>query len=455
MDFKFKKDESKHKEFIYDRGILFIFLLIFGTYLIYVFYTPHFVRQHDSRNFFAPEYGGHFGYIGYIFNNKALPNVNPTEYWCFYNPPLFYIISATILRILSHFSIEIGSGLEFLQVVSAVYTIIFIHYTYRILNELNIKKLTYIIMFFIGVSPAIVFLSGSLNNDMLSIMLSTIALYRAIEWYENDKMSNLIIIAITIGLAMMTKISSALIAIIIAVIFLMKVIKVLRETEDVKGELKKYIINFSIFAIIALPIGLWFPIKNYIKYDVPFTYIQSVDLDNDSNISKYSVFERFFKYGPNTFEKSNEIQMDKEYKEYNIFITTIKSFILDERVEVEENGVLKNTISIMLYYTIFISILFVINYIYLIYYSIKNNTHDKWLYVFSLLFIIETISYIKFCFDFPFTFTMNFRYIVPTLICFGYVMGKASEDNKILLNINSFSLGIYSALCVLMITNLL
>lgn len=433
----------------------FALILIFGTYLSYVSYTPHFARQHDSRSFFAPQYGGHFGYIGYIFSNNALPNMNPTDYWCFYNPPLFYVISATVLKVLNLFTIEIGEGFEFLQLLSSIYAIIFIYYIYKILNKLNVKKCLLFVLLFVGLSPAMVFLSGSLNNDILSIMLSTIALYYAIDWYENDKLSNLIIIAFSIGLAMMTKISSALIAIVIAIIFLVRIIENLKNTEEVREVLKKYIINFSIFAIIALPLGLWFPIKNYIKYDIPFTYIQSVDLDNDSNISEYSVLERLFKIENNVLKKSNEVQMDRDNKEYNIFITTIKSFLLDERIEVGESSVLKTTIDILLYLSIFGSILFVINYIYLICYSIITKSHDKWLYIFSFLFIIEIVSYTKFCFDFPFTFTMNFRYIVPTLICFGYIMGKASENNKNLLNINSIFLGTYSALCLVMFSNLL
>lgn len=435
--------------------VLFILILILGTYLGYVSYTPYFARQHDSRNFYAPEYGGHFGYIGYIFNNNSLPDMNPKDYWCFFNPPLFYIISTIVLKIFNFFSFEIGEGFEFLQILSAIYTIVFIYYIYKILYELEIKKILPIVLIFIGLSPAIVFLSGSLNNDILSIMLSTIALYYSIRWYKEEKISYLITIAITIGLAMMTKVSSALIAVIIAIIFLKKVVEEVKNSDNRKERLKKYVINFSIFAIIALPIGLWFPIKNYVEYDIPFTYVQSVDLDNDSNISDYSTLERLFKIEGRVIYNSNIIQMDKENKEYNLYITTLKSFLLDEMIETEGNNILRITVHILLYFTIYISILFFINFIYSIYYLVKNKENDRWLYIFIALFILEVVSYIKFCFDFPFTFTMNFRYIVPTIICFGYIIGKNSEKNDKLYNINLISLEVYSLFCLIMFTNLL
>jgi hypothetical protein len=123
----------------------------------------------------------------------------------------------------------------------------------------------------------------------------------------------------------MTKISTALIAVAIAIVFLKKVI-------ENKKDFTRYVKHFSIFALIALPIGLWFPIKNFVLYDIPFTYVQSVDDDNDANISKYSTLERFFKINDGQLESIN-IDMSKENAEYNLYTTTIKSYIVDEYIE--------------------------------------------------------------------------------------------------------------------------
>ena len=172
------------------------------------------------------------------------------------------------------------------------------------LTELNIKKSIIPTILFISLSPAMVIMSGSINNDILSITLATIAIYYTLIWYKKDDLKTLLKIALTIGLSIMTKISTALIAVAKAVVFLKKVI-------ENKKDFFKYVKHFSIFALIALPIGLWFPIKNLVLYDIPFTYVQSVDEDNDANISKYSTFERFFKINDNQLDSIN-IDMSKE-----------------------------------------------------------------------------------------------------------------------------------------------
>jgi hypothetical protein len=76
----------------------------------------------------------------------------------------------------------------------------------------------------------------------------------------------------------------------------------------------------------------------------------------------------------------------------------------------------------------------------------KDKEGNIWLYFFTFLFVLEVLSYVKFCFDFPFTFTMNFRYIVPTLLTFAVVIGKVAEKNKVLDMINSIVLTLFIVL---------
>lgn len=421
----------------------FALLSIFAIYIGYISYTPFWARQHDSRSFVDYQYGGHFGYIGYIFFNNHLPIGSPKDYWCFYNPPLFYIISTIFMKIQVFFKFTIEEGLENLQLLSSLYTIIFDIYLYRILKEINIKKSSIILLLFVSLSPAIIIMSGSLNNDILSIMLSTMSIFYCIKWYKNDSLKDLIKIAFTISLAIMTKISSALIAIAIAFVFLAKVIQN-------KNNIVKYIKYFSIFALISLPIGLWFPIKNLIIYDIPITYVQSVDDDNDANISRYSVWERFFT-SSHTHLNTINIDMSKENAEYNLFITTLKSFIVDEQIDCN-NNILKICVPLIFYCSIGISILFIINLIYVL----KNykEINNKWILFFLMLLALEIISYIKFCFDYPFTFTMNFRYIVPTLISYSVITGIACENNKKLFLLNSTLIFFFLMLSTLIFTNL-
>ena len=286
-----------------------------------------------------------------------------------------------------------------------------------------------------------IILSGSLGNGSLSVALSTMAIFYTIKWFKNDKLIDLIKIAFTISLAIMTKIDSALIAILIAIVFLIKIIKN-------RKEIKKYILYFGIFAIISLPIGLWYPIKNLVLYNIPLTYVQSVDKENDANISKFSGIDRLLKIDLLNEYKNINIEMTGKNQDYNILITTLKSVIIDENIDYSQNKTLGIAIHSLFICSIIVSIIFVINLIYIIINYKKINNH--WILFFLGLLVIEVFAYIKFCFNYPFVFTMNFRYIIPTLISYSVLTGIASENNKILFNVNRITLSIFSIFSIIM-----
>ena len=346
---------NKTKKLKKDYIKIFVFGILFFVYIGYILNTNCGTRQHDTRSL-EWEYGGHLGYIAYILENLKLPDFNPTLKWCFNNPPLFYIISAVFVKLQNLIGREGYLAIENLQYLTVFFTIIFNIYVYKILDILNIKKLKYYIILFVGLSPAIVYLSGSLNNDILSIMLSTMSIYYTICWYKNTKLSDLLKIALTISLAIMTKINSAIIAIPIGILFL---IKLIHEREN----LKKYILYYIIFALIALPIGLWFPVKNLIKYNIPITYVQTVveKQENPGYIGDRNIFERFFKVDKEHLQNAN-LKFEKEKSDYNIFLTTLKSFVVDEQIEYSKNLLLEIPIYLIMLINIVIIVLFFISF---------------------------------------------------------------------------------------------
>ncbi len=287
-------------------------------------------------------------------------------------------------------------------------------------------------------------MSGSINNDMLSISLSIMSIYYTIIWYKDDSLKTLLKIALTISLAIMTKISSAIIAIAIAFVFFTKVIK---NTKD----FSKYLYHFTIFAMIALPIGLWFPIKNLILYDVPITYVQSVDESSGANISKYTFFDRFFKLNENHLDSIN-IDMGPETPEYNLFITTLKSFIIDEHIDYKNNALLSIVIPGIFILSILLSIFYLINIIYIL---VNRKKFTNWIYFFLIIGILQIGSYISFCFNYPFTFTMNFRYIIPSLITYSVITSLVSDENKKLYILNTTANIIFAFLSIIMFTNII
>ena len=414
-------------------------ILIF-VYAGYILNTNCGERQHDTRSLIW-ENGGHLGYIQYILENWKLPDVNPTGYWCFSNPPFFYFISAIFVKIQNLIGRLDYQAIENLQFLSMFYILISIIYLNKILELLKIEKLKNYIIFLVGLSPAIVYLTGSLNNDSLALMLNIMSIFYTIDWYQNTKFSSLIKLALFISLAIMTKINSGIIAIPIAIIFL---VKLLKEKENIK----KYIIYYLIFGIIALPIGLWFPIRNLIKYEIPVTYVQEVGEGekHDAYLGNYSIIQRFFGVSKNNLETMN-FSFEKGRADYNIFLSTLKSFIVDEQIDYSENLILKISIYSLFFISLGIFILFVIS-------LIKIDKKDIWNIFFSLLFGIELIFYIKFCIDYPYSFSMNFRYIIPMFISMVSIIGKYVQSNKKMLKICENLIFIFGLFSLILFINI-
>ncbi len=394
---------------------IFIIALLFFVYLGYILNTDCATRQHDTRSL-NWENGGHLGYIEYILENHSLPNFNPTDKWCFTNPPLFYITSTLFVEFQNLIGRHEYQAIENLQFLTMFFVLIFDIYVFKTFKILKFQKSKEYILLFVGLSPSIVYLSGSLNNDSLAIVLCTMAIYYAIKWYMEDKLSDLIKIAFTIAFAIMTKINSAIIAIPIGILLLIKLV-------NCREKAKKIILYYCIFALISLPIGLWFPIKNLVQYNVPITYVQEVieKEENDGYIGEHNSLERFFKI-ESKYLKNINITIEKGKSDYNIFLTTLKSFLVDEKVDYEEDIVVEILLFILFIICIFLTCIF-------IYSLFKNKTTIINLF-FYLIILFELVFYTKFCFDYPYVFTMNFRYIVPIIIPFGIGLLELMENNE-------------------------
>ena len=55
--------------------------------------------------------------------------------------------------------------------------------------------------------------------------------------------------------------------------------------------------------------------------------------------------------------------------------------------------------------------------------------------IMTIFIVVEIASYISFCFKYPYTCTMSFRYIVPTLIAGAYYTGRSKAVSPHLLSL--------------------
>ena len=410
----------------FEAKIVLIFAAGFALRLIYVLYTDIATRQNDAGVFEEGVYNYfHSGYILYVRDKMTLPAIDVSTAGQFYHPPLHYYVCAVFLKIYELF-LSGGHNYEALQILTLAYAGISSIVTYRILKLFDLSEnvllpSALVISFF----PEFILLSGSINNDSLSVMLTFIALYMGIKWYKGGKIKDLIISSACAGLAMMTKLSAGLIAAPLAVLFLARFIKV-----DGKGKLKT-VGNAAIYGAIAIPLGLWFQLRNYFLFNVPLGYVLRSD-NPYQDISRFSVSDRLFGLYPVPIEDFfMNLGSDGE-QDYNTTIALIKSALFGEW-NYRDSLIQSLTGYFLLWIFVALVIMSLIGLVYAVVTIRKRKLMAEDLSL-TVLFITELISYTAFALKYPHICSMNFRYTVPLLICGTYFAARliSGKDKGVL-----------------------
>lgn len=380
---------TKIKEKIKQNKILLIFILATIVRLFYIISFPYNEFQHDVG---TVDEKLHLGYIYTIYKTGHLPTTNAME---FYHPPLFHFLCATILKITSFFGLQLSTQLELLQYLSVAISIISLIFMYKIIKKV-IKNDKYIVMFLLvfSFSPLNIIMSGAINNDVLMIMNFLISMYLLLKWYEKSNIKNTILLAIFTGLCVFSKMNGSLIAIPILYMF----IKKFTEKYD-----KKYIKLFALFCIISLPIGLWYPIRNYILFDQKLFYVLTDNLEA-VYIGNYSYLKRFFSFSSSQYF---DIFTHQFYHDYNIWPYLIKTSLFDE---------ILFTGNIVHVFMFFIHTILIIINMYFIFDYCKAKKHDTYINCFLITIFFIYLSFFIFNIKYPYACSMNFRYIYVTSV---------------------------------------
>lgn len=385
-----------------------VFLVIFAAFMLRIFYavlTMALLYQNDLT-IFHPDCHGHLGYIYHLYTNGKLPDINPTEAYEFYQPPLHYAISAIYLRVLGLLGLLPAAREdieEILQVLPMIYSTITIIYIDKIGKNLKLSPEGRLIAVCLaGFLPYSVMLGGALNNDPLAIMLMMMSIYYTLKWHEKPDMKGILIMALCIGCAMMAKVSSGLIAPAMAVMMLH------RAWKDRK-QWKVYLKQFTCFGLIAFPLGLWYSIYCYVRYRMPIGYIADLSEDSLQFIGDHDKWSRFFDFN-NAFDFLG-VRMDYEhlFADYNIPVTLIKYATFGESYYYTASS-LTNALGVGLFCVN--AVLFVLMAIAAVTWLFLRDGR-VWQKVFLLTGAgVGMYSYLKFCIRYTHVCTMNIRYIM-------------------------------------------
>lgn len=373
--------------------VLFRIIYILGILIRinYILGTDIDIRQHDVGGIYDE---GHLAYIYILFTTHRLPT---SLGWQFYHPPLWHTIGALWLEINNFFNIKPSLMLEGIQLISCLFSVLIIIIGDKICQKLKMKdRYRYLVDFMLAIHPTLIIFSGSINNDCLLLFMETLVILLLINWNEFPSTKNIIYLAIVTGLCVLTKANGAIMAMPILYIFIKKFMINIQK-KDYK--ILNYIKKICLFGIISLPIGLWYQVRNVIKFANIAIPMPGDFLYN----GEYSIIKRFFSINFQELFRFADTSVD-----YNL-----PTFILKSSVWGEYNF---SDIKLLAYIVLGINlILIIISMIFIIKYLLKKKKNDI-INILIITWITSLVMMYIFNYKYPFGCSMDFRYIAICLL---------------------------------------
>ena len=382
---------------------LTIMLISMAVRFFFVLYTSVYAMQHDAGTPY--ENYGHLGYIAYFMNNWQLPNFDVREAFQFWHPPLHHFISAVFLTVTWKLFPALTGNYEPLQLLPFLYITLCIYILYKIFLLWNPgEKALLCITLLTAFQPTFITLSGSINNDALCTLLTFLSLYFAFLWYQKPSYKLIIFCALSLGLGMSTKGSAAIAAFPIGFLFFMKLIE----------KKKKIIGQLLVFTALVFPLGLWWYLRNYIKFDVPINYIYYMSTDTVGYLKDIPLWQKILDFDPRRFLPANQyLQFEGRFTDANPIIGLLKTAVYGQWRFNYSPYIRLLSYPLLLIWT-FLSVLSLAG----IPVFLKRNGKLRIQGISILILaVVQFISYYHFCLSYPFVWTMDFRYAIPLLLC--------------------------------------
>lgn len=410
-----------------ENSIVFMMILL-GIFLRcgYVLLSGLYDRQHDAgvytgmgTDFINP---GHIGYIEYIYKFHKLPDLNPYELFAYYHPPLHHILSCIWLKLNIGLGVAEELAFENLQILTLFYSCLCMIVTWKILKVLEIRgNGLYIGLAFMVFHPATIVMAGSVNNDMLTILFMCLIILESLKWVRVKNLADLIRLALCIGFGMITKLNSAVLAIPLALLFLMHFISVIRSKD--KSAILQWIKNYCIFGVIVAPIGLSWIVRNLIRFSekpgVPVPgetspmYTAPFSLWSRLGIPAFSDWNFAFPFHPISAKACN-----------NTWVIMFHTSLFAEEYPVD----LPDILLVLCQITFVLAVILGIATAVLLMAVLLNKKTKREDTIFLLTgYVMMLISFAAFVIIYPYTCSSDFRYVAICLIYISIALGLGNK----------------------------
>ncbi|MBE6678245.1 MAG: glycosyltransferase family 39 protein [Ruminococcaceae bacterium] len=421
--------------------IAIMFVMGFALRLGYVLNVMVPDNQHDVFPiYFNAKYPRHNTYIWHIYETGKLPTENVydvNQLSQLYHPPLHHYTAALWMRFQNLLGIDAFAAYENIQYLTLFYSAaimvaadkLFLHFKFS--GGLRIALFA-----LIAFHPSFYILAGSINNDVLCILLMAVAALYSVRWYENPSLYNTVALALSIGGAMLAKLSGAVVAFGTAYLMLAKLLDL---RTGIVNNFKALWHRFLVFGAICFPLGLWWSVRCNLLYGMPFGYVPSMSQSpaNEQYLHGFSYWERLSGKGSVTLQNlypniggTDVLGGEGRFFDYGIAPYAFKSSFFGEYFHKLNVTPFQNklayaitfaALALVLFSLVGMAVGFYVGYRNDRSHNIRKNPFlvqgQEQGFRFVLIFHAAMVaSYVLFCFKYPFTCTMDFRYIVPTLI---------------------------------------
>lgn len=384
--------------------------------------APHDLGPSYGTENYESRYEGHLGYIWSIKMSGGLSQDDPRERTCFYNPPLFYALEAGVWNLAEELGVSDNQAHELLQWIPFLAVELALLVMILIMKEVGVGgyalALASILLLF---HPEMTILSIIVNPDAMSLMFSVLSIYFMIRWYKarEGKMLWMVLDALAIGLGMMTKLTVVLVAIPMAVFFLYELVN--RCRREGKAGFLDLFKQYLVFLLISVPLGLYWSVRNFLKFRLSPTYVPLVTDDSIKILDENSSLLK--RLNPLAGYYDISITWDTA-RQYNIWKHTLQTSLIDEYYLPWNMSLLR----VMMYLAVFLSLVLTVFFIIGIF---KKRDLSAPLRLFLAgFYLLYILYYVRFCFNFPHLCTMNYRYIPVTLLFAAIGLGWFSEEDK-------------------------
>lgn len=429
-----------------------ILMLGIGFRLAYILLSSIYDRQHDEGMIDLTAghtvSGGHLAYIQYLYENMHLPDVDPTTVYQFHHPPFHHFVTAIFMKIVSGFTSNTHVIEESIQFVPFICSVIILIATCLILNEFNMSgRSRNFALVIIAFHPALILLSGSVNNDCMALMFSVLSILFTLRWIEDKSYKNIVCIALCLGLGISTKQNVAELAFPIGLVFICVLFDAIRKEKNAARIIKQYLLA----GVISLPIGLWFYIRNLVKYNMSIMWVYELPEDSWQYTGNVPVINRLM--WPIPADMINNLKHFKVGCGYNVWMQIIRTSVLGEW-DMAGVGISTKIVALLLMFTgavIAFAALICFIRVFLTKFG-GNRINPLYRLLFVVGYVVTMASYLMFAYKYPQECSMHFRYIEITLfftvVAVGMVYDRMKKQR--LKYLSEFVVGVFGLLSITM-----